>query len=280
MTLPWQRLDDAFYRNPKQLRLSDGAFRLYVCSLSYCADAKEPTGYMTAEQALGLARSLKKNSKTIQELLENFFWETTSGGYLIHDFEEYVEKGSRDRVRAWRDRKRAEAQANRNVTGNQSATLPRGRARAPVPVPEPVPVVGDEVTSPSEPTNPPAVPPSPQALGASTQNGELPQVLRWMQLWSEKAGGRALTEPEREFLRRVPYECDRLSEQQVAETLTAIAEKHWEAGKRVPLVTYAAGKLADLQAAAAENGARPQSPRPTAPTRLSETLGRLQARGS
>jgi hypothetical protein len=36
--MSWVKLDDGFHRNQKQLRMSDAAFRLYVCALSYCHD--------------------------------------------------------------------------------------------------------------------------------------------------------------------------------------------------------------------------------------------------
>jgi hypothetical protein len=113
----WVKLDDSFHRNDKQLQMSDGAFRVYVCAMSWCAQATEPTGYLTTAQARALVASLGKKPAVIAELVKLNAWEEAEGGYLIHDYEEYLEKGSVERVRRFRERKRTG-----NVTGNGSVT--------------------------------------------------------------------------------------------------------------------------------------------------------------
>lgn len=134
--MSWARLDDGFHRNPKQLRMTDAAFRLYVCALSYCAEPREPTGYISAEQADALRRALRKWPRVITELLELNAWEPADGGYLIHDYDEYVERGSRDRVRKHRALKRH---------GNVTET---SLARDGYPVPKPVVFNSPSVGSP------------------------------------------------------------------------------------------------------------------------------------
>jgi hypothetical protein len=104
--MPWCRLDESFYRNDKQLRMSDAAFRVYVCALSYCAHTRDPNGYLSEEQAKSLIRSLRKRPAVIEELVKLNAWEQTAEGYLIHDFELYLPKSSVERVRRWREGKR------------------------------------------------------------------------------------------------------------------------------------------------------------------------------
>jgi hypothetical protein len=149
--------------------MSDAAFRVYVCSMSYCAQVPEPTGYLTTAQARALVAGLGKRPAVISELVRLNAWEQVDGGYLIHDYEEYLERGSRDRVRAFRARKRAG-----NVTGNGAETPPAATetpdvtdgnvtvtplARDGYPVPEPVPVPSTTGLRPSvhPPTPLPAV---------------------------------------------------------------------------------------------------------------------------
>jgi hypothetical protein len=173
--MSWVRVDDAFHRNAKQLRMSDAAFRVYVCSMSFCAVAPEPTGYMTDEQAAALIRSLGKQRKVAAELVSLNAWERVADGYLLHDFDEYLERGSRDRVRKWREKMRA---------GDASVTLPGrhdtpggdvtetflARDGDPVPVPEPDPV------------------PSPRLISTATIGSQDPRVLELVKGWEEVAG--------------------------------------------------------------------------------------------
>lgn len=247
--MTWQRLDDSFYRNSKQLRLSDAAFRLLVCSWSYCADQRQLTGFMTTEQGLSLARSLKKSRRTIAELLQKGSWEEVVDGYLIHDYEEYVEVGSRDRVRRWRDRKRLECGSNSNVTGNAEEASPRTRARAPVPVPVPVPVVGDEVTPSVDYSYPPVIPPPNGASGAKAQQ-EVPE--RVLQRWHEACGGRRPTADDERFAQAIPFAFDRLSAGEVLDEVDRLVGKFHD--KPLPPLKYLAGRLQDLNAKASENG--------------------------
>src|SRR5215475_9023817 len=138
--MSWVKLDDAFHRNHKQLRMSNAAFRLYVCALSYCAEELEPTGYMSIEQADSLRRAVRQSAKTIEELVELNAWEAINGGYLIHDYEEYLFRGSRERTREWREKKR-----HRDVTDASPERHSRVRGN---PVPEPV-VITPPVRPPS-----------------------------------------------------------------------------------------------------------------------------------
>jgi hypothetical protein len=104
--MPWFRGDDQLDENPKQLAMSDAAFRVWVCSWAYCARNSPEAGFISTSQAGALLRKLRKQPKVVGELVGLRAWEQVDGGYLIHDWDEYVPKTSRDRTRRWRERKR------------------------------------------------------------------------------------------------------------------------------------------------------------------------------
>jgi hypothetical protein len=132
--LTWMRLDDKFWRNPKLRRLSHAARGVFADSLSFCGDTDELTGFLTTQQALDRAAG-PTCRRLVAELIANENLEVVNGGYLIHDFEHYIPKTSRERTRAWREKKRLER--HQNVT--TPSPLSRARDGKPVPVPEPVP---------------------------------------------------------------------------------------------------------------------------------------------
>jgi len=144
--MTWIKLDDKLHRNPKLLALSDAAHRIYIDALSYCGDVSDPTGFLADEQATAFVRSRHKPTKVITELVDGKLWERVAGGFLIHDFDEYLPKKSTDRVRAWRDKKRAEApsatptQQRRNADETLRNSFPHARGD---PEPDPVPVPGN-----------------------------------------------------------------------------------------------------------------------------------------
>lgn len=242
--MSWVKLDDGFHRNDKQMRMSHVAFRLYVCALSYCAQEREPTGYLTEQQATGLRRSYGIALKAIEELIQLNAWEPVNGGYLIHDYDEYVERGSRDRTRQWRERKR-----HGDVTVTKAGDVtPASLARDGYPVPKPVPVDKTPDTksgrySPREAAN-----------GLAVEN---PDVVAYGECFLKH--GRTPSGEDLEVLRRIPYEFDRLSRGVVLEAIEDVAARFAERQKPIPKARYLLGKLADLQVRASENGVRPQA---------------------
>jgi hypothetical protein len=218
----WVKLDDSFHRNDKQLQMSDAAFRVYVCAMSYCAQIPEPTGHLTTAQARALAAGLGKRPAVIAELVRLNAWEVVEDGYLIHDYEEYLERGSRDRVRAFRARKRAG-----NVTGNGPETAGdvtvTPLARDGYPVPEPVPVPG---TTGLRPYVPPSVLPHPAVASPSDPISGLGAFLDAL----ERATGR----PARETAKVRDLYLDRLKDYSPADIVAA--------ARGVPLSPYHQGK--------------------------------------
>ena len=142
--MPWARLDDKFWRNQKMQRLSHAARGAWANCVSYCADTPDPTGFLTFKEAVE-----RGSKKLVAELAAGGAFEPVNGGYLIHDFDKYLDMGSRDRCRRWRDAKRLEG-----VTGDTDETSPKRHRNVTsrdgletistsgfYPVPNPVPAV-------------------------------------------------------------------------------------------------------------------------------------------
>lgn len=150
--MPWARFDDQFYANHKVLAMSNEAFRLFVVSIVYCRSQRENCGYVSTAVSKSLCGMHRVKFAARKELEECGCWEPVRDGWLIHDFDQYVEKTSTERMRKHRETKRLEAshetfhqrsqpshetshQRHMNVTSVSHFS----RAQGPEPVPEPVP---------------------------------------------------------------------------------------------------------------------------------------------
>jgi hypothetical protein len=185
----WIRMDDGFDENPKQLRLSDAAFRVWVTSWSYTARLpRSAERVMTAEQARGHVRKLGKPFvKVTRELVNANAWESVPGGYHVHDIEEYLGRTSADRMADMRARRSSEEGGNPSPARNEGVTTPataasptrhearhdrvtpRAGARLGIPSPSPLP----ERDTPLSGTDVPDIPPgeSPGAVTLATVEG-------------------------------------------------------------------------------------------------------------
>lgn len=142
----WIKLDDKFWRNPKMRRLSHAARGVFCDSLSYCGDvaADQLTGYLSRQEALERATG---NKRLVDEMVDVGCLEVVNGGYLIHDFPDYLPKTSRERTQRWRENKRlerhgdvTEASQPRHIARHGDSESSRARDGKPEPVPEPEPV--------------------------------------------------------------------------------------------------------------------------------------------
>lgn len=93
--MSWVKLDDKFFLHPKVLRISNGAFRLYINGLCYSA-LYQTDGKLLITCFSSLAESFHDTSvdatnpeKWIAELVEENLWEKHEGHYIIHDFLHY-----------------------------------------------------------------------------------------------------------------------------------------------------------------------------------------------
>lgn len=98
--MPYLNLDDNFPDHPKVDALSDGAFRLHVAGLTYCA--KNTTdGIIPAHRVARLTRTYKPTLLT--ELLRSTMWRKHAEGYEIHDYLDW------NKSAAWWDNHREKA---------------------------------------------------------------------------------------------------------------------------------------------------------------------------
>lgn len=108
--MTWLRLDDRFALHPKISPLSDGAFRLHVSGLLYCA-GQETDGRIPTELVPTLMPTYR--AKYLAELAARGLWLPTVEVVEVHDFTEYNptradlqqrRAAQAERVRRWRSR--------------------------------------------------------------------------------------------------------------------------------------------------------------------------------
>lgn len=154
--MPWTRLDDGFYANPKILALSDRAFRLYVVSLNWSV-AHLTDGNVTnvaAAAALPQVGSAARK-RTIRELIDAGLWlETDVDSWRIRAFSEFQETKAQveERREKWRQQKASQravdpsddppsdevSTADTTEDSPPASSRTRGSARAPTPTPLPI----------------------------------------------------------------------------------------------------------------------------------------------
>lgn len=95
--MPYLNMDDNFADHPKVDALSDGAFRLHVAGLCYCA--KNTTdGVIPSERVTRLIPRYR--ATFLRELQDNNLWLPHPEGHTIHDYLDW------NRSKAWWDDKR------------------------------------------------------------------------------------------------------------------------------------------------------------------------------
>ncbi len=99
--MAWANLDDQFPKHPKVLPVSDGAFRLHVAGICYCAQYLTD-GLIDTDAVPLLMPRFKR--RFLEELLSRGLWVQHGDVYEIHDYLEW--NRSRAEVEAERERKR------------------------------------------------------------------------------------------------------------------------------------------------------------------------------
>lgn len=97
--MPYLNMDDNFADHPKIDVLSDGAFRLHVAGLCYCA-RNTTDGIVEKLRVPRLTRTYKP--AFLKELLASNIWVPHGLGYEIHDYLDW------NKSREWWDHKREE----------------------------------------------------------------------------------------------------------------------------------------------------------------------------
>ena len=112
--MSWVNMDDQFPDHKKVAGLSDGAFRLHVAGICYCA-RHLTDGLIEAEEVPRLVRKYRKSS--LDELIERGIWkaatiECAPVAYEIHDYLQWND--SRETVLERRERAKDRAKKSRS----------------------------------------------------------------------------------------------------------------------------------------------------------------------
>jgi len=91
--MSWARLDDNLHDHPKVMELSLAAVGLWTVCLTWAHRniGKNPPGHLTAGVVRRFAGA--KTAGLAAELVAAGMWEATDGGWLIHDFADYLAPG-------------------------------------------------------------------------------------------------------------------------------------------------------------------------------------------
>ena len=189
--MAWVMVDDKFHETELALSLSHEAFRLYVCSITYCAGHKTD-GNMSEMQVTALCRLHQiKEKRAVAELVEKGAWTQDGKGAIVKQegmyYGDYPGKKTKDptgakRQQDYRERQKmyagADAEPDSNAVtvplrngvtpesnGERNAVTPRARVGYPtLPVP-PLPI-------PSLPVPVRPSPPGPERGVGETTSGD------------------------------------------------------------------------------------------------------------
>ena len=150
--MAWVKIDDQFFMHPKVVAAGRDARDLYLAALTYTAaqltDGFVPLGALPLAAAMA---GVPDATDLAAVLVRVRLWETTDGGYRIHDYHDYNPtsdevRGAREaRSRAGRRGGRAsaaskiEANAQANGQANGEQTLKQMVKQTPTPSPSPSP---------------------------------------------------------------------------------------------------------------------------------------------
>lgn len=132
----WVKVHNSLRDNPKILEVSDGAFRLYVCSLCY-ANEHLTDGFIARRALDGVTSGLRSPLKKARELVTIGLWEEheEGRGWQIHDYTEVQRSARQVKETRRRDRERKmpdpDAEQHQGTNGIQadSSRNPRAEKR-------------------------------------------------------------------------------------------------------------------------------------------------------
>jgi len=161
--MPWSKLDDGFHENAKTSAMSDKAFRLYVCAITYTSRHRL-SGRLSPAHLNVLFKLTGAKIRHAQELASLFAWDEDGNDYVIHAYREYnpspeeisrkrAEAGKRGAESRWQNGKPMANTSNpdgkhewqTDGKGNPAQT----RVGSPIPDPVPIPKGKKASSSPS-----------------------------------------------------------------------------------------------------------------------------------
>lgn len=98
--MPWVKLDDQFFANPKVIDLSKDAKLLYLGGLTHCA-ANLTDGALTGSALRVVSATVDVDRSYARELVQAGLWVVAEDGYRVHDYLKY--NRSADQVKAERE---------------------------------------------------------------------------------------------------------------------------------------------------------------------------------
>ena len=111
----WVRIDTAYFRNPKVLRVGTDGALLHLAAILYLGEHRLDTGFLPPEAVALIIRDVgvRRADVVVASLVRHGLWHDVpvGGGYVVHDYDET--NGGASEAAADRDRKRRERDRGR-----------------------------------------------------------------------------------------------------------------------------------------------------------------------
>lgn len=145
--MPWTKFDDGFHEHPKTVAMSDKAFRLFACSVTY-SGRHRLRGRLTPNHLVVLFRLTGAKMRHVDELVALKSYDRDGNDVLIHGFEDYnpdneelrrkrAEAGKAGADKRWHDGKPIASAMSTSMANDSNGST---RGGSPIPEPEPMPV--------------------------------------------------------------------------------------------------------------------------------------------
>ncbi len=188
--MPYVKIEDGIFRNPKVVSVSSGAKLLYVASICYSGSSLTD-GFVpfNAVRMIAADAALPSSAKPVKELVSVGLWKEAAGGYQVHDYLAYNESSEKVQAKkeAARERMNARRSQNEQRTSQDVRANGDGNSRE---VREPT--TDTETTTDTPQQAGERKTPKPPS-SAKVKNGELPTVQhelfeRWYAVYPKKVG--------------------------------------------------------------------------------------------
>jgi len=177
--MPYVKIEDGIFRNPKVVAVSSGAKLLYVASICYSGSSLTD-GFVPSNGVRMIAGdvALASPAKLTKELVHAGLWQEVAGGYQVHDYLVYNE--SSEKVQAKKDAARERMNKRRSQNEHDSSQDVRANnERSSSEVREPTTTTDTSTTTKPEtgvnPPNPPK-PAKPEGVVAAGSAPEQPRA--------------------------------------------------------------------------------------------------------
>ncbi len=221
--MPYVKIEDGIFRNPKMVSVGSGAKLIYVASICYCGssltDGFVPTN---AVRMLGADTAIGTPAKSVKELVGAGLWREVEGGYQVHDYLQYNE--SSDKVQAKKDAARDRMNKRRSVNSDVgSHDVRANNPRSSREVREPTTTT---TTTDSQQVGNEHSPKSPTLSKIQEQRFQ-----RWYATYPRKVGR---LDAVRAWSRISPAPTDELTERMIAKVQEWTGSEEWSEPRYIP----------------------------------------------